>query len=510
LKESFMHKRLLGVILAAVVVASIGLGLHTAQPVSATVVAPNWGSYYRTDLAPYSAACSTGAGTDVSAAVNAAIADASGFGRGTVIVPPCQTTVGNEPWGSPTGEFYGISSSIVPQPYVELDMRGAYFKWIGTNSSTKWMVQHIMPSGTPLQGFDTFGGEFDAAANNLVNGVQLDSWSNSSSTDLTVRSANAPLQNGTNIGFELSSVNNVGWINNDAMDGIFHIKIGSFNIGIELDAGVTDLSFHGVDMEQIGRTAFETRNATDNVRFYDFQVGCSNAPNDGSYWTGIKLGTVAGQITNDYYFDGGSITNCQTDHSDAINFATPGCCGGLEIKNLYLGGFTFGTFIRNPGNAASYSIEIANDGSIGGAQTMKTYTKGKTTPGALLPGGYAKVTTAQSGITTEAALTGMSMTVIGYGEPVRVAWHFLVSGSHTGDYALVQLKEGSTIYAQNYMLITTGSGAYSTSDSSILLSPLATGSHVLILTLTRSSGTGTVAMFANSTSTPAILTATAS
>src|SRR5262249_33180383 len=160
---------MVAVIAAALVMPGIPHVLATGSP--------NWGNFYRVDLPPYNAACN---GTDVSAAINQAIADASNDGnnRGRVIVPACATSLGTSPGertGSSGGQFYGLAHPIVPKSYVELDMWGAVFKWVG-NATGNWMMQNVQPAGQPLLHFDIYGGEFDGLNTPSLNGIQLDSW----------------------------------------------------------------------------------------------------------------------------------------------------------------------------------------------------------------------------------------------------------------------------------------------------------------------------------------------
>jgi hypothetical protein len=112
--------------------------------------------------------------------------------------------------------------------------------------------------------------------------------------------------------------------------------------------------------------------------------------------------------------------------------------------------------------------------------------------------GYAAVTANQTGITTEADLTGLAATVtVSAGRYIRITGSIRYGGTTVDDVATLRIKEGTTLHQTSQMSIgrnTTQANPYM--ERSVILTPTA-GSHIYKLTLERSVGTGNMQMVAS-------------
>lgn len=114
--------------------------------------------------------------------------------------------------------------------------------------------------------------------------------------------------------------------------------------------------------------------------------------------------------------------------------------------------------------------------------------------------GLVKITTNQSGITSETTVTGSSMTIIVPSISTKIELTVnipLISATVAGDRVLLQIKEASTsLHTFTHVQPTNlGSGII----TSTVISGLSAGSHTLTLTLTRDVGSGSLATNSNAT-----------
>ncbi len=117
--------------------------------------------------------------------------------------------------------------------------------------------------------------------------------------------------------------------------------------------------------------------------------------------------------------------------------------------------------------------------------------------------GYAQVTASQSGITTEVALTGLSVTVnVAANRRIKISGSAPLSGTVNGDRFQVRIKEGATMLQGAEALINTV--YYYPAHPTIVITPPA-GAHTYNLTCARLYGTGSAEMYAASSAPAYIL-----
>jgi hypothetical protein len=129
--------------------------------------------------------------------------------------------------------------------------------------------------------------------------------------------------------------------------------------------------------------------------------------------------------------------------------------------------------------------------SVGDVLTSANFTK--------LPGGwigYAEVTANQTGITTDTALTGLTVTVtVGTSRKIRITGVGVIERTVGDGQGIGYIKEGATKlgrWAQaNQVTVAQGSGSVVSNPGSTFTTPSA-GSHTYFLTLERTTGTGTI------------------
>jgi hypothetical protein len=115
-----------------------------------------------------------------------------------------------------------------------------------------------------------------------------------------------------------------------------------------------------------------------------------------------------------------------------------------------------------------------------------------------LPSGYAQVTANQASITTEADLTGLTVTVtVNSGERIRITADVMVQGSVVNDFAYLRIKESTTVLQIRSLHISHTSDVM-TLHASVVLTPSA-GSHTYKLSLARAAGTGSLTLGAGAT-----------
>jgi hypothetical protein len=119
---------------------------------------------------------------------------------------------------------------------------------------------------------------------------------------------------------------------------------------------------------------------------------------------------------------------------------------------------------------------------------------------------YAQVTSVQGSITSEADLTGLSVTVsVGEGRRIKITGSCIARSTATGDRVDFRIKEGTTeLKPDTRELGTANDAGRSGLHAEVVLSPSA-GSHTYKLTLARGDGTGTVSMVAAATAPAFIL-----
>jgi len=123
----------------------------------------------------------------------------------------------------------------------------------------------------------------------------------------------------------------------------------------------------------------------------------------------------------------------------------------------------------------------------------------------MLPNGYAQVTASQTGITTEADLTGLTITVtVPANQRIRLGFRGMTYSTVANDDVQINLKEGGTVLQQAVMVADTANTQQPT-HADVVLVPSA-GAHTYKASLQRAVGTGNVALFATATA-PAYLLA---
>jgi hypothetical protein len=129
---------------------------------------------------------------------------------------------------------------------------------------------------------------------------------------------------------------------------------------------------------------------------------------------------------------------------------------------------------------------------------------GSTGPRGVL--GYAEVTANQTGITTEADLTGLSVSVtVAAGRRIRVTGQVRYGGTTSDDVATLRIKEGTISIQTAQLLVSRATGqANPTLTTAVVLTPSA-GSHTYKLSLERPIGTGNMQLVASSNSPAFIL-----
>ena len=122
-----------------------------------------------------------------------------------------------------------------------------------------------------------------------------------------------------------------------------------------------------------------------------------------------------------------------------------------------------------------------------------------------LPGGWigdASVTANQTGITTVADLTNLTVAVTaGSSRRLRITAQAIITRTVNDGYVLMSIKEGATVLQQIQIHPVSTDG--DTKSGSVTVTP-SSGSHTYKLTLERGSGTGTVGIAANA-SAPAFI-----
>lgn len=110
--------------------------------------------------------------------------------------------------------------------------------------------------------------------------------------------------------------------------------------------------------------------------------------------------------------------------------------------------------------------------------------------------GYAEVTAAQTGISSETDLTSLAVTVtVVSGRRIMIRAQCGVDNDTNAGQALARIKEGAT-YLGLFGVITISSSGVEMASGGIVLTPTA-GSHTYKLTLAKTSGAGTVTMQAS-------------
>ncbi len=112
--------------------------------------------------------------------------------------------------------------------------------------------------------------------------------------------------------------------------------------------------------------------------------------------------------------------------------------------------------------------------------------------------GYAQVTASQSGITTEVALTGLSVTVnVMAGRRIKITAQVYPYSTVDGDTAAAAIEEGATILCSTECprLLTNTAG---TLNFSVVVMPTS-GSHTYKLVGGRSVGSGNITFYATAT-----------
>lgn len=113
--------------------------------------------------------------------------------------------------------------------------------------------------------------------------------------------------------------------------------------------------------------------------------------------------------------------------------------------------------------------------------------------------GYAQVVADQTGITTEASLTGLSVTVsVTAGHKIKITGHVRAASAVSQDVSELRIKETTTVLALDRVSQANSSGLKSLHSEVVLTAPSA-GSHTYHLTLLRDSGSGTYTMSAGAT-----------
>jgi hypothetical protein len=111
--------------------------------------------------------------------------------------------------------------------------------------------------------------------------------------------------------------------------------------------------------------------------------------------------------------------------------------------------------------------------------------------------GYAEVTTSQNGITSETALTGMSVTVTAdASRRIRVSWRLFLFKQTVDDTVLVSLHEGTTRLQEGGRSVRANWWDLVTDE--VILTP-ASGSHTYKVHMTGGEGGGSVDLVASST-----------
>jgi hypothetical protein len=120
--------------------------------------------------------------------------------------------------------------------------------------------------------------------------------------------------------------------------------------------------------------------------------------------------------------------------------------------------------------------------------------------------GYAQVTANQATITTEVALTGLSVTVtVGANRSIRIVGSIRFGATNIDNAAILRIKEGSTTLQIAEDVASRISSQVNTSlERSVILTPSA-GAHTYLLSLAQSVGTGSVNLNAGTTNPAFIL-----